>query len=107
LTFGVIAYRWLVLRPPGLGVGLERDRRVWRLVDAGIGALLLAEPLALLAQAHSLGDADWLDEAVLGAALASSFGRALGQRLAAAGWRCNRSTARATWWRRRTGRRWR
>jgi copper transport protein len=80
LGFGGLAFRAFVLRAPPPPV----DRRLWRLVELGVVALLLAEPLALLAQTTSLGADAVLDPAVVGDALGSSFGRALGQRLAAA-----------------------
>jgi copper transport protein len=73
LAFGVIAFRVIVLPradPP-------RMVRLDRLVAAGIALLLVAEPVALAAQAVSLG-------AVAGDLVVSSFGRVLGLRLGAA-----------------------
>lgn len=58
--------------------------QLWRLVGLGIVLLLLAEPLALLAQTVSLSPGGRLDAAVAGDALASSFGRVFAQRLGAA-----------------------
>ncbi|HTD46085.1 MAG TPA: copper resistance protein CopC [bacterium] len=85
LSFGVLAFRKMVLEPLAL-TGDETERRVWRLAGAGVVALLAAEPLALLAQTVSLsaGTGQPLDPEVLGGALDSSFGRVLAQRLGAA-----------------------
>jgi len=70
LAFGVAAYFALVRREP----------RLKRLIRAGLALLLVAEPLALVAQLASLSfDADTL----LGV-LSSGFGRLLGLRLAGA-----------------------
>jgi copper transport protein len=52
------------------------------LVNAGIVLLLIAEPVALLGQTASLGAGQMLDPATVSAALDSSFGRALGERIA-------------------------
>jgi copper transport protein len=60
------------------------ERRLWRYLGAGVALLLLAEPLALLAQLASLGTGNILDGSVATALMASSFGRPLAQRLAAA-----------------------
>jgi copper transport protein len=73
LAFGVIAFRVAVLPDAEPDVGARLDR----LVAAGIALLLVAEPVALAAQALSLG-------LVAGDVLASSFGRVLGLRLGAA-----------------------
>ncbi|TMI83464.1 MAG: hypothetical protein E6H03_03690 [Bacillati bacterium ANGP1] len=62
LSFGVLAFRKMVLEPPALTAGGETERRVWRLAGAG-------QPL---------------DPEILGGALDSSFGRVLAQRLGAA-----------------------
>ncbi len=83
LGFGSFAFQATVLRPLGVVAG-EAERRVWQLVGAGVVLLLLAEPLALLAQASSLGAAGALDPEVTSAALESSFGRVLAQRFGAA-----------------------
>jgi len=79
LGFGSLAFRLLASRPLGA-------RHPEWLVGLGALLLLLAEPLALLAQAASLGGdaAGTLDLDVLGDALGSSFGRVLAQRLGAA-----------------------
>jgi copper transport protein len=69
LSFGVIAFRVLVLPDASAG----EARRLNRLVAAGIGLLLVAEPAALAAQALSLG-------VVAGDLIVSSFGRVLGLR---------------------------
>jgi copper transport protein len=71
LGFGVVAFRVLV--PAAAGP----DSRLERLTTAGIALLVLAEPVALAAQALSLG-------LVAGDLLASSFGRVLGLRLGGA-----------------------
>ncbi len=86
LGFGTIAFRWAALPPRALGEAAE-DRLVWRLVNTGVLALVAAEPLALLAQASSLGEGvrGVLDPDVVSGALESSFGRILLQRLGAAG----------------------
>jgi copper transport protein len=73
LTFGVIAFRVLALPDAAPGQAARLDR----LVGAGIALLLVAEPVALIAQAASLG-------LVATDLLASSFGRVLGLRLGAA-----------------------
>ena len=83
LGFGTWGFQAAVLRPLGLDRG-EAGRRVWRLMGLGVLLLLIAEPLALLAQTASLGVSDALDPEVTSAALESSFGRVLAQRLGAA-----------------------
>ncbi len=70
LAFGVVAY----------GVAVRRDAAHRRLVAAGIVLLVVAEPLALLAQLASLSYDGDTALAVLG----STFGRLLGLRLGAA-----------------------
>ena len=70
LTFGVVAYRLLVRRRVGFG----------RLVTAGVGLLILAEPLSFLGQLASLS----FDGDTAIAVLGSGFGRILGLRLGAA-----------------------
>jgi copper transport protein len=81
--FGVLAFHVVVLRPLGLDQG-DAGRRVWRIMGAGVALLLIAEPLALLAQTASLGASGGLDPEALSGALESSFGRVLAQRLGAA-----------------------
>jgi copper transport protein len=73
LAAGITAFRVLVVPEPGPAA----DRRLDRLVGAGIAVLVLAEPLALAAQSLSLG-------VVAGDLLVSSFGRVLGLRLGGA-----------------------
>jgi copper transport protein len=73
LAFGVIAFVVLVLPAPDPAAA----RRLDRLVAAGIALLLVAEPVALAAQAVSLG-------VVAGDLVVSSFGRVLGLRLGGA-----------------------
>jgi copper transport protein len=82
LSFGTLAFA-LVVRQRGQP-RTSIERRLSRLVAAGIALLLLAEPMALLAQMASLGTGDILDGDVASAVMASSFGRALAQRLGAA-----------------------
>jgi copper transport protein len=55
-----------------------------RLANAGVALLLVAEPLALLAQTASLDPAQTFDGDALTSALASPFGRVLALRLASA-----------------------
>jgi copper transport protein len=74
LGFGAAAYSLFV----------ARDRRQLRLAGVGVALLLVAEPLALLAQTASLDPAQTFDGDALTGALASSFGRVLGLRVAAA-----------------------
>jgi copper transport protein len=82
--------RWLHFAGFALGFGaatyalfVARDPRPLRLAGAGIALLLVAEPLALLAQTASLDPAQIFDGDALTGALASPFGRVLGLRLAA------------------------
>jgi copper transport protein len=86
MSFGVIGFRQLVLVPMSLADDVSSERRVWRLVGVGVLALLIAEPLALVAQTTSLGAAGDgpFDLELAGGALDSSFGRVLAQRLGAA-----------------------
>ncbi len=75
LTFGVLAFQFLVLREP---VPASRLRP---LVLAGLLLLILSEPLALVGQAVSLGGPD---SPSLASLLGSSFGRLLALRLGTA-----------------------
>jgi copper transport protein len=70
LAFGVVAYRVLVRRDAGLN----------RLVGMGVALLIVAEPLALIAQVASLS----FDGDTAIAVLGSNFGRLLALRLGAA-----------------------
>ena len=83
--------RWMHFAGFALGFGsatyalfIAKDPRPLRLAGAGIALLLVAEPLALLAQTASLDVAQAFDGDALTSALASSFGRVLGLRVAAA-----------------------
>ena len=83
--------RWLHFAGYALGIGaaiyslfFAHDSRPLRLAGIGVGLLLVAEPLALLAQTASLDPAQTFDGDALTSALASPFGRVLGLRLAAA-----------------------
>jgi len=70
LTFGVIIYQRLTRREPGLR----------RIVSSGLILLIVAEPIALVAQLASLS----FDGPTAIAVMASGFGRLLGLRLAVA-----------------------
>src|SRR5262249_50081364 len=70
LAFGVIAFRVAVAEPP-------KAARLDRLIVAGIALLVAAEPIALAAQALSLG-------VVAGDLVVSSFGRVVGLHLGGA-----------------------
>jgi copper transport protein len=74
LSFGVLAFLLVVLRE------LEPPASLRRLVYLGIALLLAAEPIALVAQAASLGS---VDSPSLADVLGSAFGRVLALRLAA------------------------
>jgi copper transport protein len=83
--------RWLHFAGYALGFGatiyclfIAHDLRPMRLANAGIALLLVAEPLALLAQTASLDPAQTFDGDALTSALASPFGRVLALRLASA-----------------------
>jgi copper transport protein len=85
------AGRWLHFAGYALGFGsaiyglfLFGGQRPVRLAGAGVVLLLVAEPLALLAQTASLDPAQTFDGDALIGALASPFGRVLGLRVAAA-----------------------
>jgi len=86
LGFGVLAFRQTVLVSLALAADQRVERRIWRLIGAGVLVLLIAEPVALLAQAASLGAGGGgpLDPEVVWGALDSSFGRVLAQRLGGA-----------------------
>lgn len=75
LAFGTLAF---VLLLPAAGAG------VWRLVNAGIVLLLVAEPLAVFGQTASFGVDQIFDPDALLDALSSNFGRLLAFRFAAA-----------------------
>ncbi len=75
LSFGVLTFLVLVLRE------LQPPLRLRRLVYLGIALLIVAEPIALVAQAASLGT---IDSPSLADVLGSAFGRVLALRLAAA-----------------------
>jgi copper transport protein len=75
LSFGVLAFLVLVLREH------QPPPRLRRLAYVGIGLLIVAEPIALVAQAASLGT---IDSPSLADVLGSAFGRVLALRLAAA-----------------------
>lgn len=83
--------RWMHFAGFALGFGaatyalfVARDNRPLRLAGAGAALLLVAEPLALLAQTASFDPALTFDGDALTGALASPFGRVLALRLAAA-----------------------
>jgi len=83
--------RWLHFGGFALGFGaatyalfVTRDPRPLRLASFGVALLLVAEPLALLAQTASIDPAQTFDGDALTSALASSFGQVLGLQVAAA-----------------------
>jgi copper transport protein len=84
LGFGVLAFRWLILRALLLKNAVSLEQRLWRLVTAGMLLMALAAPLALLAQLISLATGDLLSSALIGAVLSSRFGWVLALRLGGA-----------------------
>jgi copper transport protein len=83
--------RWLHFAGFALGFGasvyalfVARDPKPLRMAGTGVVLLLVAEPLALLAQTASFDPAQTFDGEALTGALASPFGRVLGLRVAAA-----------------------
>ncbi len=84
LGFGTLAFRWLVVRSLALQDVSRVDERLWRLINFGLLALILAAPLALLAQLVSLGANNMFNTALIGAVLSSRFGWVLAQRLGGA-----------------------
>jgi copper transport protein len=83
--------RWLHFAGYALGFGasiyclfIAHDLRPMRLANAGVALLLVAEPLALLAQTSSLDPGQTFDGDALTSALASPFGRVLALRVACA-----------------------
>jgi copper transport protein len=83
--------RWMHFAGFALGFGaatyalfVARDARPLHLASAGVALLLVAEPLALLAQTASIDPAQTFDGDALTSALASPFGRVLALRMAAA-----------------------
>lgn len=83
LGFGALAFL-LLAWTPAHGHDERAERRLLGLSTLGVILLLLAEPLALLGQTASLGTSAIFDPVLTGTVLASSFGRVLAQRLAAA-----------------------
>lgn len=86
LSFGVFAFRRAVLAPRSLAADASIGGQTWRLIGTGILGLLLAEPLALLAQTVSLSvpPESPVDIDVAAGALDSSFGLVFAQRAGAA-----------------------
>lgn len=84
LGFGVLAFRWLILRALLLKDTASLEQRLWRLVTAGMLLMALAAPLALLAQLISLATGDLFSSALVGAVLSSRFGWVLALRLGGA-----------------------
>jgi len=85
LGFGAFAAVWAVRRAPASFGGPQTPEAVWRLVGGGVVLLLLAEPVAFVAECVALGAVGGgADPAVVGTVLDSIFGRVLAQRLAAA-----------------------
>lgn len=84
LGFGPPIFLLAVMGPVGIGAEGDAARRLWRLVTAGILALVLAEPFSLLALTAALGTGGLYDPAIISVALSSNVGRVLAQRLGAA-----------------------
>jgi copper transport protein len=85
LAFGALCFRRFVLYPARLASPDQEkvEKRLWRLVNWGGLALLMAEPVALLGQTGSLRTDQLFDADLAGDILSSSFGRVMAQRLAA------------------------
>ncbi|GCE30495.1 hypothetical protein KDA_59790 [Dictyobacter alpinus] len=84
LAFGVLAFLWLVVGSLDTPDDDIIEQRLFRLVHIGILALLLAEPLNLLAQALALTNGQGLNLDSIGGLLATSFGWLFSLRLGAA-----------------------
>ncbi|GAC1626560.1 MAG: hypothetical protein NVS4B2_05980 [Chloroflexota bacterium] len=84
LGFGPVAFSVLVLAPLKLNRTPALNQRLQSVTAFGIVALLLAEPLALMAQTASLGAGPGIDPNLAADVLASSYGRVVAQRLGAA-----------------------
>ena len=84
LSFGALAFRQSILRPLHVAQDVLVAQRVGRCVTVGLLLLLVAEPMALLAQTISLGSVELFAPNVAAQLLMSSFGRVLAQRLGAA-----------------------
>ena len=84
--------RWLSFAGLALGFGVPfaavlsggMTRRLWRLVNAGIALVLVAEPIALVGQTATLAPSQVLDPGLAGDVLLTSYGHAAGLRLGAA-----------------------
>ena len=83
LGFGPISFLLLVLRPLSSRPNGLAEQRIRRLVNAGVLAMAVAGPAALLAQALSLSSLQALDAATIGDILSSSFGRILALQMGA------------------------
>ncbi len=84
LGFGAFTAWWLVGRPRAPSGGLDAPEALWRMTGTGVALLVLAEPVAFVAESVALGAiGGGYDPAVIGAVFDSSFGRVLSQRLAA------------------------
>lgn len=84
LSFGPFAFGWWVLSFLPSTDNERIQYRLERLVTPGILALVLAEGLALLAQAAGMSSAALLNVSLLGDIMATSFGRVLAQCLGVA-----------------------
>lgn len=84
LAFGSLCFRRVVLYPAQLASPDQEkiEKRLWRLVNWGSLALLMAEPISLLGQTSSLRTGQVFDPDLAGDILSSSFGRVMAQRLA-------------------------
>ena len=80
LGFGTLVILLVVLRP----LGIELSRRLWRIVNLGVLALLFAGLLALISQIASLTPDQILDPDAFTGVIGSSFGRILGLQVGAA-----------------------
>jgi len=83
LSFGVVGF-WLLVLRPALVDDATVEGRIWQAVNTGVIVLVVAEPVALLAQTSSVGVDQMLNPDVIGSTLGSSFGRVWAQRLGAA-----------------------
>ncbi|GCE22563.1 hypothetical protein KDK_63630 [Dictyobacter kobayashii] len=84
LGFGVLAFLWLIVYPLQLSTVEEIQDYLLRLAKYGIALLVLAEPLALLAQSMGLTASQGLSFDIIGGLLATNFGWLLSLRLGAA-----------------------
>ncbi|GHO83813.1 hypothetical protein KSZ_18190 [Dictyobacter formicarum] len=84
LGFGTLAFLWLIIYPLHLPTIEDVQQRLLQLTKYGLGALFLAEPLALLVQSLSLASSQGLSFEVISGLLSTQFGWLLSLRLGAA-----------------------